>query len=243
MLESIKRLFGNDAPPRRSWPDQSAWAQANGWRLRGVREADGFVIDGRSGTQPWRLEWGPSQRHYIAGAELRLRAELDLPRELQVLVLDRALMESMERAVFEQYVEGVQTRIDTGTPAEMRWLVMYPKLAGSELKVLRDGWGAVGSYKPWLVQWLDGALGRALAALPAGGGEPRVLLIARGRLSLRTALAEPAIEPLRRWVGLFECALQEARRVAVDNADLAAPSTQPSLFPPSLAAGAEASRR
>jgi hypothetical protein len=233
MLDSIKRWIGNGQPPRPSYAGPAGWAQANGWRLRGVRDAEGFVIEGRSGAQAWRLEWGPSQRHYIEGNELRLRAELEVPRELQALVLDRALMETMEKTVFDQYVEGVQTRIDTGTPAEMRWLVMYPKLGGAELKGLRSGWGAVGSFKPWLAQWLDGALGQALAGLPPQPGRPLVLMVARRRLSLRTALPEPEVEVLRRWLDLYECALREARRINVDYAEPAGPSTQPSLFPPS----------
>ena len=42
----------------------------------------GFVIDGRLGATPWRLEWGPSQRPYIQGQELRLRSELGLSPDL-----------------------------------------------------------------------------------------------------------------------------------------------------------------
>ena len=99
-----------------------------------------------------------------SGGELRIRAELSVPRELQALVLNRELMDSMEKAVFDQYVEGVQTRIDTTTPPEMRWLVMFPKLSATELKTLRDGYGALSSYKPWLQQWLAGS-----AVADAGG--------------------------------------------------------------------------
>ena len=153
MLDSIKRWLGPGRASRRDWLAQVAWAQSNGWQLRGVRDAEGFVIDGHCGTLAWRLEWGPSQRSYIAGNELRLRAELEVPRELQALVLDRVLMESMERAVFDEYVEDVQTRIDTGTPAEMRFVgkglnragftVYGMQLAGhcgSEADLLRTGW-------------------------------------------------------------------------------------------------------
>lgn len=241
MLDSIKRWLGPARPPRRDWQAQADWAQAKGWPLRGVRDADGFVIDGRCGTHAWRLEWGPSQRSYIAGDELRLRAELELPRELQVLLLDRRSMEAIEHTVFEQYVEGVQTRIDTGTPAEMRWLVMYPKLGGSELKALRERYGALASFKPWLLQWLEGPLTGALDALVRPDEQPLVLMVARRRLSLRTALAEPEVDALQRWLALFECALREAQRVSVDFADAGAPSTQPSLFPQAALRGGRSS--
>jgi hypothetical protein len=230
MLESIKRWLA-DAPPQvPGWGDLSAWARTNQLTLRAVREPEGFVVEGRAGSIAWRLEWGPSQRSYISGAELRIRAELSVPRELQALVLNRELMDSMEKAVFEQYVEDVQTRIDTTTPPEMRWLVMFPKLSGTELRTLRDGYGALSSYKPWLQQWLAGSLTPALAALPTSAERPLVMMIARRRLCLRTALAQPDPAALDAWLRLFECALQEAQRVAIDEIDVHTPSTQPSMF-------------
>ncbi|HMO44593.1 MAG TPA: hypothetical protein PKB14_01020 [Rubrivivax sp.] len=233
MLDSIKRWLGASSVQIQGWSELASWARAQQHTLRAVREPEGFVIDGRSGDAAWRLEWGPPQRPYIHGPELRIRAELAVPRELQALVLNRELMAALEKAVFDQYVEGVQTRIDTATPPEMRWLVMFQKLSGQELKSLRDGWGALSSFKPWLQQWLDGALSPALAALPTSGERPLVLMIARRRLSLRTVLAHPEPRALQAWLGLFECALQQAQRVAVDDLDAHTPSTQPSMFPAS----------
>lgn len=227
MLDSIKRWLGPGRASRRDWPAQAAWAQSNGWQLRGVRDAEGFVIDGRCGTLAWRLEWGPSQRSYIAGNELRLRAELEVPRELQALVLDRVLMESMERAVFDEYVEDVQTRIDTGTPAEMRWLVMLNKASGTELGALREGFAAVSSSRPWMACWVEGALAPALLDAPRAPGQPLVLTLARGRLTLRTALEAPTPEMLDAWLRIFGTALRELRRAAEQSA-AAPPSTQAS---------------
>jgi hypothetical protein len=176
------------------------------------------------------LEWGPSQRSYVAGTELRLRAELGLPSDLQALVLNRELQEQMENAVFDQYVEGVQTRIDNQTPPEMRWLVMFPKLAGAEMGPLRERFVGLTSVKPWLMQWLDGPLSTDLAAVPLPGRAPLVLMIGRGRLTLRTALGTPDVAELETWVRLFETAMREARRVASQGYDQSAPSTQPSLW-------------
>ncbi len=233
MLDSIKRWLGAAPSETQGWAELAAWAKSRHWTLRAVREPAGFVIDGRAGATPWRLEWGPSQRPYIIGTELRVRADLSVPRELQAMVLNRELMESMERAVFEQYVEGVQTRIDTSTPPEMRWLVMFPKLSGAEMKALRDGYVAMCSFKPWMLQWLDGALTQALASLPTAAERPLVLMIGRRRLSLRTALASPDPAGVETWLRLFECALHEAQRVAVDDLEQGTPSTQPSMFPAS----------
>jgi len=231
MLDSIKRLLGSAPVPIPGWSELSSWSRSHQWTLRAVREPEGFVVDGRSGGIAWRLEWGPSQRSYIPGSELRIRAELALPRELQALVLNRELMDAMEKAVFEQYVEGVQTLIDTSSPPEMRWLVMFPKLSASELKSLREGYGALSSFKPWLQQWLAGGLTSALAALPTAAERPLVLMVARRRLCLRTALAQPEPAALDAWLRLFDCALQAAQRVAIDEIDVHTPSTQPSMFP------------
>ena len=233
MLDTLKRLLGQAPPQIPGWADLSAWARSHQLTLRPVREPEGFVIEGRSGELPWRLEWGPSQRSYIDGPELRVRAELPVPRELQALVLNRELMETMEKTVFDQYVEGVQTRIDTTTPPEMRWLVMFPKLSSGELGTLREGFGALSSYKPWLQQWIGGPLAHALAALPAESGRPLVLMIARRRLCLRTALAHPDTARLDTWLALFATAVKEAQRVIIDDREAHA-STQPSLFSASV---------
>ncbi len=230
MLDTIKRWLGHDPVPIPGWSELSSWSRSNHWALRAVREPVGFVVDGRNGNTAWRVEWGPSQRSYIQGAELRIRAELEVPRELQALVLNRELMDSMETAVFDQYVEGVQTRIDTTTPPEMRWLVMFPKLSSTELKSLRDGYGALSSFKPWLQQWLAGSLAPTLAALPTSAERPLVLMIARRRLCLRTALAQPDPAALDAWLRLFDCALQAAQRVTLEEIELHTPSTQPSMF-------------
>jgi len=230
MLEGIKRWFSGGPAPARGWDALAPWAESRQYVFRGVREGDGFVIDGRLGALPWRLEWGPSQRSYVTGGELRLRAELGLQSDLQLVLLNRLLAEQMEKAVFDQYVEGVQTRIDNQTPPEMRWLVMFPKLSGAEMAKLRERFVALSSIKNWLTQWLAGPVAEAIAAVKLPPSTPMVLMIGRGRLTLRTALETPEVDELEGWVKLFEIAMREARRVANQNIDQGAPSTQPSLW-------------
>jgi len=216
MLEGLKRLFGGTASAGREWEGLGPWAQARQCSLRTVKELNGFIVEGRLGTLPWRLEWGPSQRAYIEGSELRLRAEMALPSDLQVVVLSRRLQEQMEKDVFEQYVEGVQTRIDTETPAEMRWVVMYPKMGRGELGELRDRYAAVSSFKPWLQQWLAGPLTSALAGLKIDAATAFVLMIGRGRLTLRTEVEDATPGTVEPHLRVFEIALREAQRVAAN---------------------------
>lgn len=230
MLEGLKRWFGK--PPAVLAPGAEElvpWAESRQYSFRGVPD-EGFVIDGRLGPTPWRLEWGPSQRPYVQGQELRLRAELGLSSDLQVVVMNRQLQEQMEKDVFDQYVEGVQTRIDNQTPPEMRWLVMFPKLAGSEMGPLRDGFVALGSRKGWLQQWLQGPLTAALVAQHLPASTPMVLMIGRGRLMLRTALPEPDLRALQGWLRLFEAAMREAQNVAGDAPESVVQSTQASVW-------------
>ena len=239
MLDGLKRLFsGGPNTLAEDWGEITPWAVSKQYTLRAV-PGEGFVIDGRLGATPWRLEWGPSQRPYIQGQELRIRAELGLSPELQVVVMNRALQEKMERDVFDQYVEGVQTRIDNQTPPEMRWLVMFPKLGGAEMGELREGYVALASMKSWLLTWLQGALTQVLASTRVDPATPVVLMIGRGRLMLRTAVADADVAQLQGWLRLFETAMREARRVANENTDAISPSTQPSMWSTSALPGDE----
>jgi hypothetical protein len=231
MLKGLKDWFSGapQSGSAQAWDAIPAWAEEREYAFRGVR-GEGFVIDGRLGAAPWRLEWGPSQRPYVQGHELRLRAEMGLVSGLQALVMNRTLQETLEKAVFEQYVEGVQTRIDNQTPPEMRWLVMFPKLPGADMGALREGFVALSSSKSWLVQWLGGPLAEGLAAFTRDPATPLVLMIGRGRLMLRTAMDTPDVPSLLAWLRLFEVAMREARRVSNDSPDALTPSTQPSLW-------------
>ena len=239
MLDGIKRWLGGaakvDAP---QWEGVAPWAESHQYGFRMVPD-EGFVVDGRLGTTAWRMEWGPSQRPYIEGQELRLRAELGLGSESQLLVMNRLLSEQMEKTVFEQFVEGVQTRIDNQTPPEMRWLVMLAKLTSSELGAMKERWVALASQKSWLQQWLEGPLSTALVALRVEETVPVVLMIGRGRLMLRVAQPDAHVGQLQGWLRLFETAIREARRVAADNPDSLSQSTPPSLWQQSALPGSE----
>lgn len=242
MLDGLKRLLsGSPAAAADTWDGVGPWAESKQYTFRAVHE-EGFVVDGRLGTMPWRLEWGPSHRPYIAGQELRLRAELGLGAGLQVVVMNRLLQETMEKAVFDQYVEGVQTRIDNQTPPEMRWLVMFPKLNGADMPALRERFVALSSMQGWLKHWLEGPLSEALAAVRIEAEVPLVLMIGRGRLMLRTALSEADVPSLQAWLRVFETAMREARRVASEDSDSVAPSTQASMWSTSALPGDERTR-
>ena len=216
MLDSFKRLF-NRPPEGRDLSAISQWAQRRGHVFKRARGEDGFVIDGVLDGKPWRIEWGPSQRAYIEGHELRLRMELALPSDMQMLLLSRPLMDALERQTFEEFTDNVQTQIGTKSPEEMRWLVMFPKVDMSTLKALRTHFGAVASAPATGLAWLEGPLANLLEQAANSflrDATPFVLMTLRGRAYLRMQLATPESKDVAAALAVFETAVAQALRAA-----------------------------
>jgi hypothetical protein len=217
MLESFRRLFSRPAPVERDLGEIADWARRRGLGFKRVRGEDGFVVDGMLEGKPWRLEWGPPQRDYIFDHELRLRMELALPADMQMLLLSRPLMDALERQTYELFTDSVQTQMGSATPEEMRWLVMFPKIDLSALRALQGRFGAVASVPASGREWIDGALANLVGAELGGvlnGDPPFVLMTLRSRAYLRLQLATPTPEALAAALGLFETAVAQALRVA-----------------------------
>lgn len=217
MLESFKKLFNKPAPERDlSGPVE--WARSSGHGFKRVRGEDGFVIDGTFDRMPWRLEWGPPQRDYIGGQELRLRMELSLPQEMQMLVLSYTLMERLERATYEQFTDSMQTQIGgSQTPEEMRWLVMFPKLDLAMLKTQRGRFGAVASVPAAGLAWIEGPLADALVRSSdrlLRYDPPFVLMTLRSRAYLRMLMETPDPAEIGAALALFEVAVVQALSAA-----------------------------
>ncbi len=232
-LEAIRRWFGGKGKPLRDWNALQHWAEDRQYVMRHARGQEGFVIDGRQGRLPWRMEWGPSKRSYIHGGELRLRAEVEVAPELNAVVMSRKLQERLETEVFDQFVGDLQTRVDTQTPAEVRWLVMHVPLSGPEMRGLKSRWSAVANIKSWLERWLSGPLRDELEQLQVHPELPVVVVVTRQRCTLRVAMPHPTLCEIEGWLKLFECCLREARRAgttgsAAEDMEI----TQPGLFVP-----------
>lgn len=215
MLHAIKRLFSK--PGQLDLAEMSDWARRLGHGFKRVRGNEGFVIEGLLEGRPWRGEWGAPQRDYIQGHELRLRMELDLPSDAQMLLLSRPLMDRLERKTFEEFTDNVQTQIGTKTPEEMRWLVMFPKVGLGGVKVLRGRFGAVASQPAVALAWIDGALANMLDSVAdtlLQDDPPFVLMTLRGRAYLRLQLDVPDPRRVATALGLFETAVTQALAAA-----------------------------
>jgi hypothetical protein len=222
-----------------------AWAEAEGHRFAPARGSEGFVIESSAGGAAWRAEWGPSQRDYIDGMELRVRAEIGDAGDLQMLVIARALVAPLENEVYEQFTEGNQTRMDSRTPEELRWLVLYPPMPRSALGALRERFAVLANRPAAAPMWIEGALAKALeeASSWLEAATPFVMVVQRGRFVLRMALPRPTPAELKSAVDLASVAVAAARRVGAEVARGALGSERPSGWgAPSAAGDPEVSR-
>ena len=228
MLGSFKGFFANQGLGP-DFSEISAWAKRRGHVFKREREGHGFVIDGVLEDRPWRLEWGPPQRPYIDGHELRIRMELGLPPDLQMLVMSRSLMETLEKQAFDQYTQNNQTEMGDATPEETRWLVMFPKIAGFGSKLLRASFGGVSSLPNEGPAWLDGPFAHALeraAGTLLRQQPPFVVMTLRGRIYLRMQLASADETDVSAALALFETAGTEAIRIGRTRGDVPVPWSQ-----------------
>lgn len=224
MLDAFKRLISRP-PSGPDWREVADWAKANKLKFKREQEGTGFVLDGGMESKPWRLEWGPPQRQYIEGHELRLRMELGLSPNLQVLLIAQPLLETLERQTFERFTESTQTVIDGNTPEEMRWLAMFSKVPYQASKDVRMRFGLVGNVPAEAASWVQGALAHQLEESAAGflqSEPPFVLMLLRGRAYLRMQLPEPDVRVIAQAVALFEVAVLQALRVSGVGAEGAA---------------------
>ena len=216
VLKQVKHWFIARANAAR-WRFIHDWAEARNAHFRVTRDGQGFLIEQPKALPGGlRIEWGASQRSYIAGPELRMRCEVRLHSDLQMMVLCRQLMETLEKTVFEAYTDTLKTRVDTDTPEEMRWLVMFPKFTQITSKLVRQRFGALGVNKELTGAWVEGELSELLAQasqdlLP--DGHPFVLMSMRGNVYLRTSMPEAELGKIQALVRLLECACREAQRV------------------------------
>lgn len=223
-------LAGRRAPPDARWQALQAWSAARQIGFERDARGGGFALTGRFGATPWRLDWGPPERLYVRGrGELRLQADLHLAPELHLMILDQALQRRLERAVLDQIAGAADGRVDPHMPPEMRWVVTFPRL-DTQQAGWPDGLEAVASHPEWLLGWAGGPLAQALGEPPARDHTPWVLTIGGGRLELRAGLDDPTVERIEAWIGLYTCAMREARRVQIELGETGDPTTLPSLW-------------
>ena len=221
MLGAIRSLFAR-ATGHADRDLVAGWARRNGHHWKREKDGEGFAIDGKSATAPWRLEWGRPQRPYIAGHELRIRSVLDLPADFQMMVMTRPLEELLAHEAFEHGTRSNQTQVGNVELEESRWLVMFPKIAFNQSKTLRNHFAGVSSLEHEGAAWIEATLAKSLeraAGTWLSASPPFLLMTLRGRLYLRLQLADADESDLVAALDLFQIAADAALRVARTRGD------------------------
>ncbi len=197
MFESLQRMFSR----RRADPSDTElmqeWALSRGDVSKLDRRGRGCVVLFEIEGGPARMEWGPSQRPYIEGQELRVRVDLGLPPSLEMMVLSRSLAKSLESDAYQQLVRGQQTGIDSALPEEQRWLSAFDPIEIPELlEVARRQFVVLSSSTKLATRWVQGDLANRLVRATSRWLTPEapfVLMTMRGRVYMRTSA--PVLEP------------------------------------------------
>ncbi len=217
MLQMLKRWIGGSKSAGTDARAMLAWARSRGHRVKRVPVEDGVVVEGAIHGTPWRLEWGAPQRAYLLDRELRLRMDLGLAPNLQMLLISRGLAEELEQAAYALFTQDMQTRIDSGMPEEMRWLAMFAKAQLPGLKAVRSRFTAVTNDDASLATWLSPEVVAQLDTAGRtwlGNDDPIVLMALRGRLYLRMESLSPDALVLDGVLALFEAAARSAVSVS-----------------------------
>jgi hypothetical protein len=216
MFASIKQLFGSAPKARDDGPVLAAWAKAEGHAFKRVkgRSGGGYVAESDKG---WRVELGSSQRPYIIGPELRFRCDTGLATDVQMIMVTKALAQTLESDVFSRYTNAMQTQIDNTLPDEMRWLAMHPRVALDGLGALARRFVLVSNAGGVMQQWLDDKLVLDIELAASQwwtDGLMLVITVNRGMLTIRMPGQPLEMAQLRLVSQLFVGMANRLREVA-----------------------------
>jgi len=216
MFDTIKRWMGSAPDAGGADPKVlTTWARGAGHAVKTVSgSTPGLVIESPTG---WRLEWGPTQRPYYVGHELRFRCDCGVPGDVQMLWISKAMAHNLETDVFQRFTDAMQTRVDNTLPDEMRWLAMHPKVLLTDRPLLARRFLLLSNAEALTLQWLDADLLDALEAAATTWWTDNlamVMTVNRGLLTIR--MSGEAVEPRQLDVvsALFEHAAGRLTDVA-----------------------------
>jgi hypothetical protein len=196
----------------------AAWAASQGLAYAQRPGRGDFALSASTQGVSWRLERTHASRDFITGAELRARAELQLPPDVAIMLLNRPLKEQLEKRVYEHVTQGVQTTVDAELSEEARWLALYDEVGWSAAPM--GFWGryaVVADTREHAQRWLDANLVQQLLAWPVAAAQmpPFILQIQRGRIYLRMEYSRHALPMLEHAVAVLAQACVSAQALAV----------------------------
>lgn len=218
MLDALHRFLGHrHAAAEPEAAAMEAWARQKGAAFKRVRRGPGAVISLDCESGPMRIEWGPPQRDYIRGSEIRVRVDAHLPEALEMLVLTRSLVESLEAQAYRQLISDRETEIDASTPMESRWLALFERIDVEAADGFRRDFVVLSSCVPHARHWAQGELSVRLMRSRArwlAPEAPLVLMTLRGRLYLRAEAGAFDETLLDGVYMLAEAAARRARKIS-----------------------------
>lgn len=199
-----------------------AWAAAQGFVFEPSEIAGNFSLAGKVGGYEWRLQRLQTDRDFIVGTELRVRADVSLDPGIAIMLINRPLKEALEQRAFEQVTHGVQTMVDTDLPEEARWLALYDQVGWSSAPLeFWDRYAIVAETRAQAQQWLEGPLLPLLMDWPTPAVQqmtPFILRLHHGRLELRMEYGNADLAVLEHVCKLFQQACISAQTLVADGA-------------------------
>jgi hypothetical protein len=220
MFDRIKSAFRRAAANREdavasqlSHGPVSEWAASRGMTLsNGIGSS--MAMHGKVGGRPWKMELGRPTRDYIAGEELRARAELGVDDNIGALIINRALKDQLERRAYSMITDTLQTTADPRLPEEMRWLAMYDE-AGWEgpPQAFWERYAVLADKREHALAWVDTTLIEKLMNWPDPAPTPVVpfmVVLLRGKCYLRMQYLPAVTTTLDHATSIFTTACEGA---------------------------------
>ena len=221
MFDRLRKAFQRGTRERegpastQSPPDPvSEWAASRGMSFSMAPLGHTAMMQGEVGGHPWRMELGKPNRDYIAGEELRARAELDLFDELGAMIINRPLKDALERRAYSMITDTLQTTADARLPEEMRWLAMYDEIGWEDAPPrFWDSYAVLAGRREHALAWVDGALIDLILGWPAPAPGPQVpflVSLVRGKCYLRMQYQPAVTSTLDHATQVFTAACESA---------------------------------
>lgn len=214
VLDTFRRWMGSSAGAAIDKSQEKAlltWAKEDGHAFKTVMGMTGgaAVVETPAG---WRVEWGPSQRPYYPGQEIRFRFDAGLPPDIQMLLITRSLAHTLETDVYQRFTDAMQTQMDHTLPDEMRWLPMHARVPLVNPPDVARRFLLLSNVEEIARRWMDDDLVHAVEAAAASWWTDTciaLLTVNRGMLTLRMS-AEGVTPAVLRQVGtLFDTAARK----------------------------------
>lgn len=220
MFDRIKKAFQRETREHRdpqssqSQNPVSEWAQSRGMTFSNVPLSSAVAMQGKVGGRPWKMELGRPSRDYIAGEELRARAELGVNDDVGAMVINRPLKEALERRAYSMITDTLQTTADPRLPEEMRWLAMYDEIGWEGVpERFWARYAVLADRRENALAWVDADLIECLNDWPAPAPTeqvPFMIVLLRGKCYLRMQYLPAETTTLDHAATIFTSACESA---------------------------------